>query len=758
MIRLGAVSFVCLFLSAWPAQSQGIITTFAGNGNATFSGDGGPATAASLNHPRGLAIDRTRGIYIADADNWRIRLVSPAGIVSTVAGNGSYGAAGDGGQAINASLSDVNDIALDTAGNLYIADASNHRIRKVTTGGIISTFAGTGVQGSFGDGGPAINANLNRPVSVTIDAAGNLLICDSSNHNIRRVSLASGIITTYAGNGVPAFSGDGGQATAASLMYPLGVATDKSGNVYIADAGNNCIRKVSPGGVISTVAGISGHPGFGGDGAAAMGALLDIPAYVTVDSSGNLFIADAGNNRVRKVDGVSGIITTIAGGGNDGFSGDGGPAANSLLSFPWGMMTDASGTVYIADRVNSRIRTISGVASPLAITHNGNLTEGQSGVTYTVSVRNTGTAGSSGSLIVAGILPSGLTATAISGSGWACSLSSVACSRSDPLPAGGSYTPIALTVNIAANAPSQVTVQATLYGGGFPPATAGDLTMILAPFTDVSPSDSFLPAIDLMREYGIDPGCGGSPPLYCENANTTRGDMAVLVTRSVMGSDDFTYTTAPYFSDVPPSHPLFQWVQKMRDLQITSGCGPTTYCPDDPVTRGQMAVFIIRARYGATAAFSSPPVPLFIDVPAGYIFFSWIQEMKQLGITSGCGPTTYCPDDPVTQGQMAVFLMRGAFNQLLPSTTPVIASAFPATALPGTTLTIALTGQNTHFAGGATQVSAGAGIAVTGVFVANPTTLTVQVSVAANAASGPRSITATTGGEDATLPNGFLVQ
>jgi hypothetical protein len=202
---LVAVSAVCLFLSAWPAQSQGIVTTFAGDGNMAFSGDGGPATAASLNHPRGLAIDSAGGVYISDTDNWRVRRVTPGGIVSSVAGNGGYGATGDGNQAIGASFSDVTDIALDAAGNLYIADASNHRIRKVTPGGIVSTVAGTGVQGSSGDGGLAINALLNRPISVALDTAGNLYICDSSNHNVRRVSLASGMIAPFAGNGTAAW-------------------------------------------------------------------------------------------------------------------------------------------------------------------------------------------------------------------------------------------------------------------------------------------------------------------------------------------------------------------------------------------------------------------------------------------------------------------------------------------------------------------------------------------------------------------------
>src|ERR1041385_2134294 len=363
-ICLGAYLAVCLLLNAWPAQSQAIITTFAGNGNMTFPSDGVLATAASLNHPRGLAIDSTGSVYISDTDNWRVRRVSPAGIISSVAGNGSYGAAGDGSMAISASFSDVTGIALDAAGTLYIADASNRRIRKVTPGGIVTTFAGTGIEGSSGDGGLATNATLNRPVSVTIDVAGNLYICDSASHNIRRVSLASGIITRYAGSGLAAFFGDGGQATGASLMFPLGVATDKSGNLYIADAGNNCIRRVSPGGVIATVAGNGNRAGFAGDGAAATVALLNIPSDVAVDGSGSLFIADSGNNRIRKVDGASGIISTIAGTNSNGFSGDGGPALGAMLDFPWGLMTDAAGSFYFADRLNNRVKKIPGTSVP----------------------------------------------------------------------------------------------------------------------------------------------------------------------------------------------------------------------------------------------------------------------------------------------------------------------------------------------------------------------------------------------------------
>lgn len=320
------------------------ISTVAGNGAAAFSGDGGPATAAALNHPRGIAADAAGNIYIADSDNLRVRRIDAGGRISTFAGNGIAGAAGDGGAATGASLSDATGVAIDAAGNLYIADAGNRRIRKVTPGGIITTFAGTGIQGSAGDGGAATAAQLNRPTAVTLDSAGNLYIADSSNHRIRRVA-GNGTITTVAGNGRDAFAGDGGQATNASLSFPLGVAVDKSGNLYIADAGNNRIRRVTPAGVITTVA---------GDGGTAS---LNIPSDIVFDAAGTLYIADSGNNRVRAVN-PAGITTTIAGTGIDGFDGDGGPAASATLNFPWGLGMDLAGNLYIGDRANNRIRKI----------------------------------------------------------------------------------------------------------------------------------------------------------------------------------------------------------------------------------------------------------------------------------------------------------------------------------------------------------------------------------------------------------------
>ena len=349
------VPLALMMLAASPARSQ-TITTFAGNGGVGYSGDGGPATLATLNYPRGLAFDSAGMLYIADVNNYRVRKVTPAGIISTVAGSGVYGNSGDGGPATLAQFSNPMGVAVDAGGNLYIADSTNVRIRKVTPGGIVATVAGTGVQGFSGDGGPATAATLNSPTSLIVDSAGNIYFADSSNQRIRRVG-ADGKITTIAGNGLDGFSGDGGLAISASMSFPLGLVKDPSGNVYFTDGNNNRVRMITPAGIISTFAG-GGTGNFGGDGGLATAASLNIPSDLAFDAAGNLYIADAGNNRVRKVN-TSGIITTVAGTANNGYSGDGGPATQALLNHPWGLTTDAAGVVYVADRVNSRIRAIS---------------------------------------------------------------------------------------------------------------------------------------------------------------------------------------------------------------------------------------------------------------------------------------------------------------------------------------------------------------------------------------------------------------
>ncbi len=341
---------------------SGTISTIAGTGERGFGGDGGPAVDALLGSPSGVALDAAGNLFIADWLNYRIRKVDSSGVISTIAGPGE---SGDGGPAVDALLRFPRDVALDDLGNLYIAEDSDHRIRKVDSLGVISTIAGTGERGFGGDGGPAVQAQLNTPRGMAVDGAGNLYIADTHNNRIRMVDF-SGTISTIAGTGERGFGGDGGPAVQAQLNIPRGMAVDGAGNLFIAEPGNHRIRKVDSAGVITTVAG-AGERGFGGDGGPATEARLNFPVDVTLDGAGNLFIADLGNLRIRKVD-SSGTITTVAGAGERGFGGDGGPAVQAQLASPYGVAVDSAGNLYIADSRNHRIRKVdsSGVISTIA--------------------------------------------------------------------------------------------------------------------------------------------------------------------------------------------------------------------------------------------------------------------------------------------------------------------------------------------------------------------------------------------------------
>jgi sugar lactone lactonase YvrE len=360
----------------------GTISTVAGNGGSQFAGDNGLATSARLFNPNDVAMDAAGNLFIADSGNNRIRKVTPDGVISTVAGNGTSGFSGDSGFAISAELNDPNRVAVDASGNLFIADTGNNRIRKVTPNGVISTVAGNGMRGFTGDGLMAISARLNGPNGVAVDAAGNLFIADTFNYLIRKVT-PGGIISTVAGRGGNGFSGDGGSATSALLNYPTGVGVDAAGNLFIADSGNNRIRKVTPAGIISTVAG-NGSYGYGGDGGLAISASLRGPSELTVDAGGNLFIADTGNNRIRKVT-ASGIITTVAGSATGGFGGDGGAATAALLSSPGGVAVDSSGILFIADTGNQRIRKVAVVYTVPTLTSIG-LTYVSTGATVSAAL------------------------------------------------------------------------------------------------------------------------------------------------------------------------------------------------------------------------------------------------------------------------------------------------------------------------------------------------------------------------------------
>ncbi|GAB3510321.1 hypothetical protein GCM10027341_48610 [Spirosoma knui] len=314
--------------------------------------------ATGLNFPFGVAVDGAGNIYIADMNNHRIRKVTAStGVATTVAGNGTQGFAGDGGPATAALLNTPRGVAVDGAGNIYIAEVNNHRIRKVTAStGVISTVAGNGLAGFAGDGSAATSARLNLPFGVAVDGVGNIYIADSENSCIRKVTVATGVISTVAGTGGRAgAAGDGGLATSAQLFYPNGVAVDGAGNIYIADYYR--IRKVTAStGVISTVAG-NGEQGFAGDEGAATSAQLNFAAGVAVDGAANLYISDYFNQRIRKVTASTGIISTVAGTGTAGYSGDGGPATAAQISDPTGVAVDGAANLYFCDG-NSRIRRV----------------------------------------------------------------------------------------------------------------------------------------------------------------------------------------------------------------------------------------------------------------------------------------------------------------------------------------------------------------------------------------------------------------
>jgi uncharacterized protein (TIGR03437 family) len=360
---------VAMMLAPEPGRTQSIITTVAGNGSIGFSGDGGPATSATLGFPLGVAVDGAGNIYIADAFNNRVRKVSKAGVITTVAGNGFPLFSGDGGPATSAGIAFVGTalhqgVAVDKAGNLYITDSADNRIRKVNTSGIISTFAGKGtlgVSGFSGDGGPATSADLRSPSGVAVDASGNVYIADTGNGRIRKVNTAD-IITTVAGKGSGPVLGDGGPATNAQLNTPYDVAVDSAGNIYIADFGNSAIRKVNNAGIINTVA----HGGFGsclvGAPVPAASADVGMAAGLAVDAAGNLYIADHSSDCIHKLD-TFGLVTTVAGGGTN-IPGDGGPATGAALGNLTDVDVDSAGNLYISDLNESRIRKVTGSVTP----------------------------------------------------------------------------------------------------------------------------------------------------------------------------------------------------------------------------------------------------------------------------------------------------------------------------------------------------------------------------------------------------------
>jgi sugar lactone lactonase YvrE len=413
--------------AVYKLMPDGMLMRFAGTTELGYNGDNRSAVSARLftddegsGWLAGVTVDTAGNVYIADSYNYRVRRVSPDGLITTVAGNGKRGDSGDGGPAVDAQLQATSGLAIDALGNLYIADVQSHRVRKVSTDGIITTIAGNGTQGYSGDGGLAVNAQLNSPYGIAIDRSGNLLIADTLNQRVRRV-FPSGIITTVVGDGAVKSAGDSGPAAGASMNHPRDVAVDSAGWLYILEfnrvrrvapdgvistlvgngvdwgdggpigsggiavagdgtlyiSGGSLLRKLPPGGVLTAAAG-NGTRWYGGDGGPVANAQFytECCESLASDSDGALYIADAGSARIRKVS-SSGIITTVAGNGIPGYSGDGGAATAARLMQPRAVAVTRYGELFIADGFNFRIRKVTreGIITTVA----GNGTPGHSG-------------------------------------------------------------------------------------------------------------------------------------------------------------------------------------------------------------------------------------------------------------------------------------------------------------------------------------------------------------------------------------------
>lgn len=350
-----------LFLLSISFLKSQIITTVAGTGAGGYTGDGGLAINAQLNTPNQLAFDAAGNLFIAEDYNHTVRKINTSGIISTVVGTGTLGFSGDGGLATSAQLNRVNAIAVDAAGNLYVSDADNYRIRKVNTSGVITTIAGIGTDGHSGDGGLATAAEIGFTSGIQVDAVGNIYLAEQGNGFCVRKINTSGIITTIAGTGTNGFSGDNGQATAAQLNAVSSICFDATGNLYISVFGGSRIRKVSTAGIITTIAG-TGAFASGGDGGLATSAQIYYPYGIVTDAANNIYFCESGNHKIRRIDAATGIITTVAGVGGGlfagGYAGDGGPAVSATLSNPSAIAIDASGNIFIGDYGNNVIRKI----------------------------------------------------------------------------------------------------------------------------------------------------------------------------------------------------------------------------------------------------------------------------------------------------------------------------------------------------------------------------------------------------------------
>jgi sugar lactone lactonase YvrE len=595
--------FVSLFIfSASVAFAQtGVMTTIAGNGSAGYSGDGGPGPAAQLSSPNGVAVDSAGNIYFADFGNNVIRKVtSTTGLITTVAGSISdtkFG--GDGGPATSAFLWNPEDVALDAAGNIYIADSFNNRIRKVTAGtGRIDTIAGTGFPGFNGDGMPAVESELNDPAGVAVDSNGNVYIADQTNHRIRKIDAVTGLLTTIAGTGIGSFSGDNGPATSAQLFYPTHVAVDPAGNVYIADSQNYRVRKISAStGIISTIAGTATQ-GYGGDGGPAKAALLSNPYRVAVDNNGNVFIADTGSiftvppitGHVRYVNAKTGEIFTVAGGGIDK---DKCPALTSSLQFPIGVTVNGAGSsLYVSDYADNRVRMVA-LTDTLAKPAITSITpaSGVRNTTYTITLSGSGflipsPTGCSQSSTVVTVSGSGVAASNVSTSSDSSLTVMFTTAALAPL---GTYDVTVTTLEGTSNAKQFTVIQPPATLVSISPATAlrGSTATVTLTGTGF---DSVPPPSLVVSGTGISVGNVTINSATSINATFTVNNSAPLTTYNVQLVNAGGSSNALTFSvDPPPVTVVYSTPQILNATEQAPVVLQLTNPVPDPIT-GQLSV------------------------------------------------------------------------------------------------------------------------------------------------------------------------
>jgi hypothetical protein len=346
-------------------SARGLIKTVAGTGRNGYTGTGKPATGARISWPYSVSADIGGNVFVCEGDNQVIRRIDLIpGILRLIAGTHEEGFAGDGGPATSAQFSFPSCVVVDSRRHVWIADSGNMRVRRIDAStGFVRTVAGKAGRGFSGDGGPATQALLDVPNTIAVDANGNLFISDANNNRVRRVDARSGIIDTVLGTGEPGYNGDGADARETQIGLVNGLALDAAGNLYFSDASNNRVRRVdAQTKIVTTVAG-TGEPGFAGDGGSALEARLRYPAGLALDVDGSILIADRFNNRIRRVDGETGIITTLAGTGVEGYTGDGGPATDAQLNEPSAISLDPAGVLYIADTGNFAVRAVPGVGA-----------------------------------------------------------------------------------------------------------------------------------------------------------------------------------------------------------------------------------------------------------------------------------------------------------------------------------------------------------------------------------------------------------